>query len=394
MSTNNASTTSDTNDLVSSLNTLLTELRIPITLVTPADLIPSLFIAILECIIESRLPISPDVRESLDHPAKVQAMKVFLGVLENDVLGMDVGLSEVDPRRLAFGDWDEVVFVGELLCWLGKTRSILPPETVETLRDVEDSSIIPRFRSRLHNRTQSPSTRSTVTNSANTEFSIHSNNTNITSITTVMTGSLPSEDVSFASPTSSSFPQQPRCIHEVEAPSFMVSDGDPGDQDLGQYSQPESYCNCSNEEFPLQRPNGPVRYTGWIDNVDDSLELESFERSKHSAGLGYSLRSTQLDTVRFFLDISGFELTLNRDRGRSILARRVQSEWWRNIVRHLNTGSCCSTNEQGFSPSWRSWKRVVDRHNSPIWIERKIIIHMTRSNFIVRNVVIIFPARS
>ena len=324
MSTINASATLDTSGLVSSLNTLLTELHIPIVLVTPTDLIPSLLIAILECILESRLPISPDVRESRDHPAKVQAMKIFLGVLENDVLGMDVGLSEVDPRRLAFGDWDEVVFIGELLRWLGKTRSILPPETVDALRD---SSIIPRFRSSLYNRAQSPSTRSTVTNSAVTEFSIHSNNANITLDTTVMTGSLPSEDFSSTSSRSSSSFQRPRCIHEVEAPSFIISDGDPGDQSLGQRSQTESYCNCPDEESPSQRPNGSVRYAGWIDSVDDSLELESFKRGKHSAGFGCSMRSTQLDTVRLFLDTSGFNSTLNRNRDCSILVHRVQSTW-------------------------------------------------------------------
>src|ERR1700722_11135666 len=104
--------------LVSSLNTLLLRLQLTITLETPYDLIPSLLLAILESILESRLPIPAEVRESFSPANKVQAMKVFLGVMEHDVLQMDVGLSEVDPRKLAMGGWDEVVFVGELLCWL------------------------------------------------------------------------------------------------------------------------------------------------------------------------------------------------------------------------------------------------------------------------------------
>ena len=49
-------------------------------------------------------------------------MKVFLGVLEDDVFQADIGLSEIDPRRLVAGQWEEVVFVGGTLCWLGHPR--------------------------------------------------------------------------------------------------------------------------------------------------------------------------------------------------------------------------------------------------------------------------------
>ena len=35
--------------------------------------------------------------------AKIQAMKIFLGVLETDVVNEDIGLSDIDPRRLAAG---------------------------------------------------------------------------------------------------------------------------------------------------------------------------------------------------------------------------------------------------------------------------------------------------
>jgi hypothetical protein len=268
-------------NLVSNLNILLAELQLTITLQTPYDLIPSLLLAVLESILELRLPISTDVRESRSPSDKVQAMKMFLGVLENDVLRMDVGLGEVDPRKLAAGEWDEVVFVGELLCWLGKQRGLLPPETVETLRDVEDSSLVPRLR-KGHTRAQSPSTRSTVTNttatnSANTDLSMQSVNNN--SDTTIMTdsgSSRGSPSVALGSPL-----RQPRCIHELDEPSLIVTDGtlDP-DQDASLTGPSESFCDCFAEKLAPPPQHTSIRHTGWIDKVDERTELELFEASK------------------------------------------------------------------------------------------------------------------
>ncbi|KAF8329915.1 hypothetical protein F5887DRAFT_105365 [Amanita rubescens] len=84
------------------------------------DLTPSLLIAILESLLGSRIPF--DDNAGMISPGdikKVQDMKIFLGVLEHDILGMDVGLSDVDPRRLARGEWEDVVYVAEILCWIG-----------------------------------------------------------------------------------------------------------------------------------------------------------------------------------------------------------------------------------------------------------------------------------
>ena len=72
--------------LVVSLNKLLVGLSLPFTLETPLDLTPSLLLAILESLLESRLPIPPRVRDSRDQASRVQALKIFLGVLENDVI--------------------------------------------------------------------------------------------------------------------------------------------------------------------------------------------------------------------------------------------------------------------------------------------------------------------
>ncbi|KAK7677723.1 hypothetical protein QCA50_019275 [Cerrena zonata] len=120
------SQSSEIKALVNSLNNLLENLHLPIYVESPLDLTPSLLLAILECILRARLPISASIRESKDLINKVQAMKIFLGVLESDVIQEAVGLSDVDPRKLAVGEWDEVVFVGELLCWLGKKSGLLP----------------------------------------------------------------------------------------------------------------------------------------------------------------------------------------------------------------------------------------------------------------------------
>ena len=112
--------------LVNSLNDLLENLSLPIQVESPLDLTPALLLGILECILRARLPISQSIRENRDLNSKIQAMKIFLGVLESDVIQEPVGLSDVDPRKLAVGEWDEVVFVGELLCWLGKKNGIIP----------------------------------------------------------------------------------------------------------------------------------------------------------------------------------------------------------------------------------------------------------------------------
>ena len=107
--------------LVEQLNDLLQILNInlSIPIESPMDLTPSLLIAILESLLGSRIPTSPEPKGGVEDMKKVQDMKIFLGVLEHDILGMDVGLSDVDPRRLARGEWDDVVYVAEILCWIG-----------------------------------------------------------------------------------------------------------------------------------------------------------------------------------------------------------------------------------------------------------------------------------
>lgn len=113
------------------LNTLLANLHIPITLETPLDLTPSLVLALFESTLRTRLPLPHATRLARTHKGKVEAMKIVLGVLEDDVLGVDVGLENVDPRRLAEGREEEVRYVGEVLCWLGRKTGYLDELSME-----------------------------------------------------------------------------------------------------------------------------------------------------------------------------------------------------------------------------------------------------------------------
>ncbi|KAF9035904.1 hypothetical protein BJ165DRAFT_1533381 [Panaeolus papilionaceus] len=118
-------------ELVDQLNNLLFSLNVPLALVSPADLTPTLLMAILESLLGVKIPLLQEYDDGSPNAArilKVQQMKMFLGVLETDIVQSDVGLSAIDPRRLADGDWDEVCFVGQILCWIGRKEGLIPAE--------------------------------------------------------------------------------------------------------------------------------------------------------------------------------------------------------------------------------------------------------------------------
>lgn len=286
---------SSADTLVSSLNQLLAKLGLSaIVLESPFDLTPSLLVAVLECILESRLDIPPATRASRDIPSRVQAMKVFLGVLEGDVIQMDVGLSDVDPRRLAAGEWDEVVFIGQLLCWLGKTTGLLPvlPEdtpvedgpgrfvkTASAERDMRGGAVSPSLPS------------DTASNTGHSYLSLSrtvpaGSDTTVSSSLSVPPAPLPHADLfdpgsqTISSGQTQARRRAPRCIHEVEELSFMSQDSQ---------STEDTYCACAPQPLePLLssiRPTStPVRHTGWVHRVDNASELRSFEAHRpHSA---------------------------------------------------------------------------------------------------------------
>ena len=285
------------NTLTATLNALLKRLRLPFVLSSPLDLTPWMLLAILECILESRLPLSKGVRESKSHFDKVEAMKIFLGVLETDIIKMDVGLGDVDPRALARGEEGETVFVGELLCWLGQKSGILPlgfkegvilrptkgevdvAESTEGEVDDEDEDVFGKARDNTVSSNDSPrrdlaatpSTRSSLADSANTVLSMV-NASHPETDTSVMTMSFDDRTVTppttprvFTPQPSHHTTPSPRAIHPAEPQETRIDCRD----DV-------SYCDCSLKQ------DIPIEHTGWIRNVDQDGEVRNF-LAKHSA---------------------------------------------------------------------------------------------------------------
>ena len=282
--------------LTDSLNDLLDRLRLPFVLDTPLDLTPSLLLAILESLLQFRLPVSSSIRESRSDAAKIQAMKIFLGVLETDVVNEDVGLSDIDPRRLAAGEWEEVVFIAKLLCWLGKQTGLLPSK--------HDSSRGPSTAAdgsaESRGSITSPSTRSTTTNSINSTLSFdkeyQESDTTLQSMRSDVTEIRLLGDEGLSNRMDGR--RLPRCIHEIEDPSFLAQTDE---EDLLRAEHEslsrdtdeivDTYCDCSRDEGPhtpfasKDRSSGVVRYDGYIQEVDAGLELRSFEARKKSKPL-------------------------------------------------------------------------------------------------------------
>src|SRR5882757_3462137 len=102
---------SNTGPYLPTLNALVA-LSLPFELASPTNMTPSLLLAVLESILESRLHIPASICASRSSLAKVEAMKVFLGVLECDILPVDEDIADIDPRILAEGGWEETVLVG------------------------------------------------------------------------------------------------------------------------------------------------------------------------------------------------------------------------------------------------------------------------------------------
>jgi len=236
-------------------------------------------------------------------------MKIFLGVLENDVLGQDIGLSDVDPRRLAQGAWEEVVFVGESLCWLGRNMGLLQPDSSFTSERPPEKTSQSSDHSHASGscgptRTISPSTRSTLTNSMNSDLSMDGADDDTQ--TTV-----PSTAISMADPGETQRPrstsecrahsrrspenrQTPLCIHEVDDPSFLVHEDERSmDDQCGSHRfrvddaidglcAPDDTASslCGYSSSPVGHAAQIVRYDGWIEEVDNDLEVQVFEESR------------------------------------------------------------------------------------------------------------------
>lgn len=284
-------------DLVSDLNAVLVALHLPLSLESPDDLIPSLLVAILECLLRSRLDIPPEVRQARDFASKVQAMKIFLGVLENDVLGQDVGLSDVDPRRLARGEWDECIFVGELLCWLGRTMGMLPYTNTHSVE-----ALPAKFARRSG--TVSSSTHSTgPSNLSLAHPDPTESDTTVESIAFEPVGeSTFIHRPSAPTPTAAQRdapPCRPWCIHDIEEPSLIFTPVAESSVVNGSDASDVEYCDCPSEMHvrPAKRRVPPVRYDGYIERVDNESEVRSFDRSQSTRSSTSRPRSTSSRSV-------------------------------------------------------------------------------------------------
>jgi len=66
----------------------------------------------------------------------------------------------------------------------------------------------------------------------------------------------------------------PRCIHEVPSPSMVLT------PDVDNAFPELSYCTCAETQQSLQEQKPAVRHTGYIEPVDEDLELRSFESTR------------------------------------------------------------------------------------------------------------------
>ena len=291
------------NSLTATLNALLEGLNLPFVLESPLDLTPSMLLAILECICESRLPLSKDIRECWSDLDKVDAMKIFLGVLEADIIKMDVGLSDVDPRALARGEEHETVFVGELLCWLGQKSGILPlgfkegtiiqlnreaevvPRAEKEEAD-EDEDVFGKGRDNTISSTGShhparaatPSTRSSLADSMHSSLSMI-NAGHPETDTSVMTMSFDDDRTVTPPATPRVFTQQPS-PHSTHSPHQAIYPAE--SQETRISGQDVSYCDCSLKQ------DIPIQHTGWIQTVDHEEEVRTFLAS-HSANTAHRM---------------------------------------------------------------------------------------------------------
>ncbi|KAL1705196.1 hypothetical protein EV121DRAFT_258714 [Schizophyllum commune] len=320
--------------LVHRLNALLAKLQIPINVEFPTDLTPSLLLAILESILSARIPIDPDLRRRLttqrDFDAKVRCMKLFLGVLESDVLKVDVNLDKVDPRKLARGDWDEVVYVGELLCQIGELLGLLPQGAKRGL------PVAPTFSNSGTPTSARRARRATVNTSAPASTSVNRS-----------ASSDPGPQRSFASLTSpipgtSRERRTRRCIHDLQTPELLSTRKHLVDT-FASAAEDFTTCNCPAAGIPHLAPSkrsksispratgaatAPVRRNGYIQSVDEEEELHSFE-SARSTTIGDEDEDTSrfsfehISSILANLDLEGAEpwshartLQLKRERAR------------------------------------------------------------------------------
>ncbi|KAG7095462.1 hypothetical protein E1B28_006202 [Marasmius oreades] len=266
--------------LVEQLNDLLLYLNLPITLQSPTDLTPSLILALLESILQQRLSgISTDIRTCRSEESRILCVKLVLGILQTDILAgtleqehlNEFDLTGVNPERLARGEVEEVVRIARVLCWLGERMIVgkgqpqsqghrdgnyrrsepLSSPSIVTSNGLKSS----------HSPAFSPSSKSTKC----VELELNAGVQDLS-----IRGILPHLS-SFEEPLST--PQRrPRGVHRVPSPHLEIRFSPPLDDQIS---------SSSSLSFPLTTVClPPVRQHGFIGDVDEEEEFESFEQSR------------------------------------------------------------------------------------------------------------------
>ncbi|EJC98090.1 uncharacterized protein FOMMEDRAFT_149498 [Fomitiporia mediterranea MF3/22] len=295
--------------LVRTLNSLLTSLEISLVLQTIQDLTPPLILMIFESMLRTRLPISKETRKSATYPARVEAMKIFIGVLADDVLGIDVGLGELDPRRLAEGRREEVLRVAEVLCWLGKRMSYISQDglavgNVARSRDTFNIAGGSGNGGNVDGPT-SPSLLSAVSTNHDDSLLVHSTRSFDESHTTISTHDVLEDDsqdlqanesVNFISQhflrpsrrerEDSLLHAEHTHLHQVDdsslaqlcpirRPSRRYDSDSEGSSDSR--TDNDSFCDCPNDVLGSSNITPPIRTTGHLETIDFEDELRLYE---------------------------------------------------------------------------------------------------------------------
>ena len=268
-------------------------------------------------------------------------MKIFLGILEADVLsklsshsggengnavmeGLHSKVTEIDPRRLAAGEIDEILCIAEVLCWLGRRFKYINDEgdgledeaddleEGAQVEDVRNQSHLLEERSRVTARPRhessdsidfwgSPSTHSSTTGNKDSIWSEEQSSSFSKAQTTVDAQSSYEfdPDATFnddiaSGPHSSPSTQAGGTGHSSsrhidDAPSSDINHVHghfPVEESLSlcncsATADGDSICNCSVDfDIPTQPPRS--RRSGSLSSIDFEREIDSFERSQNT----------------------------------------------------------------------------------------------------------------
>ncbi|KLO06631.1 hypothetical protein SCHPADRAFT_683354 [Schizopora paradoxa] len=283
----------DGENLLITLNSLIAGLALPLALESTLDLTPSLILGIFESILRTRLAIPPEIRKSTKRDARIDCMKIFLGILGDDVLGIAAGIDRIDPVRLADGMPEETTRVAQLFCWLGKKMNYIAEDG-----SYIDERVASRAEANENTTAANVSPSMTADTTVESRLSIHSNHDESDDQTTVMADEsfvLDAESVDEEaaetveevqsihsidpSPSVSRSFDEPRCIHEVSFNSPRNRRNRTVDPD----NSVASYCDCPSSIIGLSSSGAQTfRQDGWISSVSLEDELRSYEATAKS----------------------------------------------------------------------------------------------------------------